>query len=64
MQTEKPTLPSRLPQNSSLRSGADKGASAGPRLTQCGIASAPMPKRSQASKKIGNTATSVRDRPT
>ena len=64
MHTEKPKLPSRLAQNISRLSGADKAASPGARRTQCAIASAAMAKRSQASRNTGNTATSKRDKPT
>ena len=64
MQIEKPKLPRKLSQNSSRRSRADSGASPAGRFSQCSIASAAMPKRSQASRKTGNTATSSLDSPT
>jgi hypothetical protein len=64
MQIENRKLPRKLSQNSSQRSWRDSGASPGVRRTQCSIASAAMPKRSQASRKTGNTATSSFDSPT
>ena len=64
MQIENRKLPRKLSQNSSQRSCADNGASPSRLRTQCSMASAAMPKRSQASRKIGNTATSSFDRPT
>ena len=57
-------LPRKLSQNSSQRSWRDSGASPGRRGSQCSMATAAMPKRSQASSSTGNTATSRRDRPT
>jgi hypothetical protein len=65
MQIENRKLPRKLSQNSSRRSCGDSGASPGSRRrTQCAMATAAMPKRSQASRNTGNTATSRRDRPT
>ena len=50
--------------NNSQRSCRLSEASAAPRLTQPAIATAAMPKRSHASRKIGNTSTSTFDKPT
>ena len=63
MQIEKQKLPRKLSQKSRRRSCAESGASPGERATQCSIATAAMPKRSQASRNTGSTATSSFDRP-
>ncbi len=64
MQTENSTLPNRLCRNSSRRSLRVVGASQGSRRSQCSIAGAAIAKRSQASRKTGNTASSSLDSPT
>jgi hypothetical protein len=64
MQIEKPKLPRKLSQNNSRRSRAANAGSPTARGSQCGIASAAMPKRSQASRKTGKTPTSNFDSPT
>ena len=64
MQIENRKLPRKLSQNSSMRSCGLNGASPSRRRTQCAIATAAMPKRSQASRKIGKASTSSRDSPT
>ena len=64
MQIENRKLPRKLSQNSSQRSCRDSAGSAGPRRTQWTIATAAMPKRSQASRNTGKATTSSFDRPT
>jgi len=64
MQIENRKFPMKLSQNSSTRSRRDRGASPGTRRSQCSMATAAMPKRSQASRNTGNAATSSFDRPT
>ncbi len=62
MQIENRKLPKNDSRNSSQRSCAFSVDSSGPRLTHGAITTAAMPKRSHASRKIGNTTTSTFDR--
>ena len=64
MQIENRKLPRKLSKKSSTRSWRARGVSLAGRRTQPAIATAAMPKRSQASRKIGKTATSSLDSPT
>ncbi len=57
-------LPKKDSRNSSQRVCADSGASPGTGRSQPSMATAPMPKRSQASSSTGNRATSGLDRAT
>ena len=61
MQTEKRKLPKKLSQNSSQRSRLPRRGSPGVRRSQPSIATAAMPKRSQASSSTGNSTTSAFD---
>ena len=61
MQIENRKLPKKDSRNSRRRSRGDRRGSTGSRRTQRDMATAAMPKRSQASRKIGNTATSSLD---
>ena len=65
MQIENRKLPrKRLAEQQHAGRARDSGASPGARRSQRGIATAAMPKRSQASRNTGNTTTSSLDRPT
>ena len=64
MHTENRKLPKKDSRNSSQRSCGLSRASPGWRFTQPAMATAAMPKRSQASRKIGSTSTRIFDRPT
>ena len=64
MQIEKRKLPRKLSQKSRYRSCCDSGVSPAWRGSQLNIATAPMPKRSHASRNTGNTASSSFDKPT
>jgi len=64
MQTENRKLPKKDSRKSSLRSRALSTGSSGALRVQLAIATAAMPKRIQASKNTGNTATSSLDKPT
>ncbi len=57
-------LPKKLSQNSNRRSRGESGASPAGRFNQGSMATAAMPKRSQASKNTGSAATSTLDKPT
>ncbi len=59
MKMEKRKLPKKDSKKSSVRSRRLSGASPGWRLTHEAMATAAMPKRSQASRKTGKTSTSV-----
>ena len=64
MQIENRKLPRKDSRNTRPRVRGVIGGSSGGRRSQCGIASAAMPKRSQASSSTGNAATSGLDRAT
>jgi hypothetical protein len=64
MQMENRKLPSKADRNKSLWVAGVHVASSAGRRSQCSMARAPMPKRSQASKKTGQTASSGLDRAT
>ncbi len=64
MQIENMKLPRNDSRNTSQRVRAVIGGSSGVRLSQCGMASAAMPKRSHASSSTGKAATRGLERAT